>query len=191
MIAMIRRGLAYGWLATRRRMRSLLLPMLTVATGSFLFVWVLILTQTVRAQASQLGDQAEVVRATVLIAVVVLLVGVVEVAVCTTRSIVARSRELGVLGATGVGRQSVVAALLVEPVMAAAIGSALGGAVAIAAAYLLAAMGALDASPVASTALLAGALSCGVSAVTALVTSVVPSWRAASRPPVRSLHSGG
>jgi ABC-type antimicrobial peptide transport system permease subunit len=188
---MIRCGLAYGWLATRRRMRSLILPMLTVATGSFLLVWVLILTQTVRAQASQLGDQAEVVRATVLIAVVVLLVGVVEVAVCTTRTIVARSRELGVLGATGVGRQSVVAALLVEPVMAAAIGSALGGAVAIAAAYLLAAAGALDASPVASTAVLAGALSFGVSAVTALLTSVVPSWRAASRPPVRSLNSGG
>ena len=61
-------------------------------------------------------------RAIVLIAVVVLLVGVVEVAICSTRTIAHRTREIGVLGATGVGRAPVVSALLVEPLITSVIG---------------------------------------------------------------------
>ena len=89
---MIRYGLAYGLRSTRRRMRSLLLPVVTTATGAFLLVEVFGLTAGVRAQADSLGDGEEVYRATLLIAVVVLLVGVVEVAVATTRTITARTR---------------------------------------------------------------------------------------------------
>ena len=124
-------GLAYGSLSTRRRSRPLVLPAVTTATGAFLLVQVLSLTATVRRQSAALGDASELFRATALIAVVVLLVGVVEVAVSTTRTVVHRTREIGVLGATGVPRRPVVAALLVEPVVAATVGATTGGLVAV------------------------------------------------------------
>ena len=76
----------------------------------------------IRAQSASLGHADEIGRAVVLIAVTVLLVGVVEVAVATTRTVAHRTRELGVLGANGVPRKPVVAALLVEPVIAAVLG---------------------------------------------------------------------
>ena len=77
----------------------------------------------------------------VLIAVTVLLVGVAEVAVATTRTVAHRTRELGVLAANGVPRKPVVAALLVEPVIAAVLGAFGGAALAVATGFVLAACG--------------------------------------------------
>jgi hypothetical protein len=39
--------------------------------------------------------------------------------------------------------------------------------------------------------MLGAAISIGVSIVAALATSIVPTWNAASRPPIRSLTAGG
>jgi len=96
------RGLAYGWLSARRRMGEMILPVVTTATGAFLVVLVFGMSDGIRAQSASLGHADEIGRAVVLIAVTVLLVGVVEVAVATTRTVAHRTRELGVLGANGV-----------------------------------------------------------------------------------------
>ena len=186
-IAAVRLGLAYGVLGTRRRARSLLLPAVTTATGAFLLVQVLSLTATVRKQAAAIGNESELFRATVLIAVVVLLVGVVEVAICTTRTVVHRTREIGVLGATGVSRPPVVAALLVEPVVAATVGAAAGGLVAVGAGLVATAAGVVGGEASAADMAMAFAVALVTAGIAALVTSVVPVWRAASKSPVRSL----
>src|SRR5258707_698955 len=115
---MLGKGLAYGWLAARRRIGEMVLPVITTATGAFLVVIVFGMSDGIRAQSASLGHADEIGRAVVLIAVTVLLVGVVEVAVATTRTVAHRTRELGVLGANGVPRTPVVAALLVEQVIA-------------------------------------------------------------------------
>jgi ABC-type antimicrobial peptide transport system permease subunit len=188
---MIGRGLRYGLLSARRRMRTLLLPVLTTATGAFLVVQVFSLTPAVRQQAAALGHGDQVFRATLLITILVLLVGVVEVAVCTTRAISQRTREIGVLAATGVRRASVVAALLVEPMAAAGSGALLGSALAIVTDVVLAVTGASAVSPAAGATALAAVLAVGVSVGSAVLASVLPSWRAASRPPVHSLSHGG
>lgn len=185
---MIRRGLSYGVLSARRRAGALVLPAVTTATGAFLLVQVLANSAAVRADGEQLGDAAQVYRATVLIAVVVLLVGVVEVAVCTTRTIVARTREMGVLSATGVRRVPVVAALLVEPVVAAVLGSVVGAVLCALTMTVLGSVG-TAAMPPAGTTAEAGALAVVVSAVAACLASLVPSYRAASRPPIVSLSA--
>lgn len=183
------RGLSYGLLATRRRRRELYLPVITVATGSFLLVQVLSLTSSVRGQAAAFGNEDEIFRATVLIAVVVLLVGVVEVAVCTTRTITHRTREIGVLGANGVPRPPVIGALMVEPVLASVVGAVLGGAVSLVGGLLADTVGLVAADVGAGTAVLAFTVAVVTAAVAAVATSVVPVWRAASRPPVHSLTS--
>jgi ABC-type antimicrobial peptide transport system permease subunit len=190
-LAGVRLGLAYGMLATRRRARALVLPVLTTATGAFMLVQVLTLSGTVRAEAAALGNEDEVVRATVLIAVVVLLVGVVEVAIGTTRTVVHRTREIGVLGANGVPRAPVVSALLVEPVVASVVGALAGGLLAAVGGGLAVSLGLLDAGPEPAGATLAILLAVVVCAAAALLTSAVPAYRAASRPPIRSLSSGG
>ncbi len=104
----------------------MVLPVVTTATGAFLVVLVFGMSAGISAQSASLGHAEEINRAVVLIAVTVLLVGVVEVAVATTRTVAHRTRELGVLSANGVPRGPVVAALLVEPVVAAVLGSVLG-----------------------------------------------------------------
>lgn len=185
----LRLGLSYGLLATRRRRRELVLPIVTVATGSFLLVQVLSLTSTVRNQAAAFGNETEIFRATVLIAIVVLLVGVVEVAVCTTRTITHRTREIGVLGANGIPRPPVVGALMVEPVLASVVGAILGGAIALVGGLLVDVLGLVEVDVDARTAITAFAISVFTSALAAVATSVVPVWRAASRPPVTSLTS--
>jgi hypothetical protein len=81
---MLRKGLSYGWLAARRRIREMVLPAITTATGAFLVVIVFGMSDGIRAQSASLGHAEEISRAVVLIAVTVLLVGVVEVAVATT-----------------------------------------------------------------------------------------------------------
>lgn len=185
------RGLAYGWLSTRRRVHQLTLPVLTTATGAFLLVQVLTLNESIRRQSAAVGNADQLVRATTLIAVVVLLVGVVEVAVSTTRTVVHRTREIGVLGATGVPRLPVVAALLVEPMVAAVLGSAAGGLVAVGGTWAAHLAGLVETDIRPGPALSALAVAVLTSAAAALLTSAGPAWRAASRPPVHSLSTGG
>jgi ABC-type antimicrobial peptide transport system permease subunit len=181
-------GLAYGLLSSRRRAREMLLPAITIATGAFLVVIVFAMSAGIRKQAASLGHADEIGHAIALIAVTVLLVGVVEAAVATTRTIAHRTRELGVLGATGVRSGPVLVALLVEPTVTAFFG-ALGGAV------LATVVDAVLASATASSGVSASGTVTGlviaiaVSVVAAAVTSVVPIWRAVHRPPIRSLSA--
>jgi ABC-type antimicrobial peptide transport system permease subunit len=188
---MMRNGLSYGWLAARRRLPEMVLPVITTATGAFLVVIVFGMSDGIRAQSASLGHADEIGRAVVLIAVTVLLVGVVEVAVATTRTVAHRTRELGVLGANGVPRTPVVAALLVEPLIAAALGAFGGALLAVLTAMTLGAAG-LVATGLSTPGLLLGvSIALAVSIVAAVATSVVPTWNAASRPPIRSLTAGG
>jgi len=171
---MIRLGLSYGVLSTRRRMRAMILPIVTTATGAFLVVLVVALSGAVDAQAQALGNGSELHRAIVLIAVVVLLVGVVEVAICSTRTVATRTREIGVLGATGVGRGPVVSALLVEPLVTSVVGASIGAVVGVLASIAFVAAGFTD-STVSGTGAAAGVvLAIVVSAVAAMVTSAFP-----------------
>jgi ABC-type antimicrobial peptide transport system permease subunit len=190
-LLMINKGLTYGWLSARRRIREMVLPAVTTATGAFLVVIVFGMSAGIRAQSASLGHAEEIGRAVLLIAITVLLVGVVEVAVATTRTVGHRTRELGVLGANGVPRKPVVAALLVEPVVAAALGAVAGAAMAAVTAIVFGATD-LVATGVSIEGLTLGvAIAIGVSVVAALVTSIAPTWNAASRPPIRSLQAGG
>jgi ABC-type antimicrobial peptide transport system permease subunit len=188
---MLRKGLSYGWLAARRRIGEMVLPVVTTATGAFLVVIVFGMSDGIRTQSASLGHADEIGRAVVLIAVTVLLVGVVEVAVATTRTVAHRTRELGVLGANGVPRKPVVAALLVEPVIAAVLGALAGALLAAVTGIALGAVG-LVPTGVSTGGMAVGAgIAMVVSIVAALATSVVPTWNAASRPPIRSLTAGG
>jgi ABC-type antimicrobial peptide transport system permease subunit len=188
---MLRKGLSYGWLAARRRIGEMVLPVVTTATGAFLVVIVFGMSDGIRAQSASLGHADEIGRAVVLIAVTVLLVGVVEVAVATTRTVAHRTRELGVLGANGVPRTPVVAALLVEPVIAAVLGALVGALLAAITGIVLGAAGLVATGVSVEGLMLGAAISIGVSIVAALATSIVPTWNAASRPPIRSLTAGG
>jgi ABC-type antimicrobial peptide transport system permease subunit len=187
----VRRGMSYGWLSARRRIREMVLPVVTTATGAFLVVIVFGMSDGIRAQSASLGHADEIGRAVVLIAVTVLLVGVVEVAVATTRTVAHRTRELGVLAANGVPRRPVVAALLIEPMVAAVAGAVVGALFAVFIALVLGAIG-LVATGVSTGGLMFGvAIAIAVSVVAAVATSIVPTWTAASRPPIRSLTAGG
>ncbi|MCV7055182.1 FtsX-like permease family protein [Mycolicibacterium gilvum] len=182
--------LAYGWLAARRRVREMVLPAITTATGAYLVVLVFGMSAGIREQSESLGYADEIGRAVVLIAVTVLLVGVAEVAVVTTRTVAHRTRELGVLAANGVPRVPVVAALLVEPLLAAVLGALAGVLLAVVTGIVLGIAG-LVATGVSSAGLAAGSgIAVVVSVAAAVATSVVPTWKAASRPPVQSLASG-
>jgi ABC-type antimicrobial peptide transport system permease subunit len=188
---MISKGLAYGWLSARRRIREMVLPVVTTATGAFLVVLVFGMSSGIREQSAVIGHADEINRAVILIAVTVLLVGVVEVAVATTRTVAHRTRELGVLGANGIPRVPVVTALLVEPVVAAVLGALAGAVLASVTAVVVAAAG-FAPTGVSMAGLLAGSLiALGVSVVAAVATSFLPTWNAASRPPIRSLTAGG
>ncbi|MGY4710007.1 FtsX-like permease family protein [Mycolicibacterium sp. CBM1] len=188
---MITYGLSYGWLAARRRVREIVLPIVTTATGAFLVVIVFAMSAGIREQSASLGHAAEIGRAVILIAITVLLVGVVEVAVATTRTIAHRTRELGVLGATGVPRRPVIAALLVEPTVGATLGALLGVVLAVVAAVVLAALGLVPTGVSTAGLGLGAVIAIVVSIFAALATSIIPTWNAASRPPIRSLSTGG
>jgi ABC-type antimicrobial peptide transport system permease subunit len=188
---MIRKGLSYGWLSARRRIAEMVLPVVTTATGAFLVVIVFGMSDGIRAQSVSLGHAEEIGRAVVLIAVTVLLVGVVEVAVITTRTVGHRTRELGVLSANGVPRKPVIAALLVEPVIASVLGAFAGAVLAVVTGIVFAMTG-MVATGVSTAGLMLGvAIALAVSVVAATLTSIVPTWNAASRPPIRSLTAGG
>jgi ABC-type antimicrobial peptide transport system permease subunit len=188
---MISKGLAYGYLSARRRIREMVLPIVTTATGAFLVVLVFGMSAGISAQSATLGHADEINRAVLLIAVTVLLVGVVEVAVATTRTVAHRTRELGVLSANGIPRGPVIAALLVEPVIAAILGALLGAVLAVLTGVVAALAGFVP------TGISYGGLASGaviavvVSIVAAIATSIVPTWNAASRSPIRSLTAGG
>jgi ABC-type antimicrobial peptide transport system permease subunit len=188
---MIKYGLSYGWMSARRRIREMILPVVTTATGAFLVVLVFGMSAGIQAQSASLGHAEEINRAVILIAVTVLLVGVVEVAVATTRTVAHRTRELGVLGANGVPRKPVVTALLVEPVVAAVLGALLGAALAIVTGIVLQATGFAPSGVSYGGVAFGSVIAIGVSIFAAVATSIVPTWNAASRPPVRSLSSGG
>src|ERR1700709_35387 len=170
------RGLACGWVSARRRMGEMILPVVTTATGAFLVVLVFGMQDGIRAQSASLGHADEIGRAVILIAVTVLLVGVVEVAVATTRTVAHRTRELGVLGANGVPRTPVVAALLVEPVIAAVLGALVGALLAAVPRMVLGAVGLVATGVFVEGVMLGAAISIGVSIVAALATSIVPTW---------------
>jgi hypothetical protein len=72
-------------------------------------------------------------------------------------------------------------------VLGAVVGAALAGAVAMG----LGATGFVPTGVAVGGLLLGGGIAVVVSIVAALVTSVVPTWTAASRPPIRSLSGGG
>jgi ABC-type antimicrobial peptide transport system permease subunit len=188
---MMRKGFSYGWLSARRRISEMLLPVVTTATGAFLVVIVFGMSDGIRAQSASLGHADEIGRAVVLIAVTVLLVGVVEVAVTTTRTVAHRTRELGVLSANGIPRKPVIAALLVEPVIASVLGAFAGAALAALIGAVLAATGVVATGVSIAGLGLGVAIAIGVSVLAALFTSIVPTWNAASRPPIRSLTAGG
>jgi ABC-type antimicrobial peptide transport system permease subunit len=188
---MMRKGLSYGWLSARRRIAEMVLPVVTTATGAFLVVIVFGMSESIREQSASLGHADEIGRAVVLIAVTVLLVGVAEVAVTTTRTVAHRTRELGVLSANGVPRKPVIAALLVEPVIAAVLGALAGAGLAVLTGVALGMSGVVATGVSAAGLMLGVAIAVGVSIVAAFFTSIVPTWNAASRPPIRSLTTGG
>ncbi|HET7742827.1 MAG TPA: hypothetical protein VFL67_19430, partial [Mycobacterium sp.] len=66
-----------------------------------------------------------------------------------------------------------------------------GAAVAVIAAFTLNAMGLVPTGVAVGGLLLGVVISVVVSILAALATSIVPTWNAASRPPIRSLSSGG
>lgn len=187
----VKYGLTYGWLSARRRLREMILPAVTTATGAFLVVIVFGMSDGIGAQSAALGNADEIGAAVVLIAVTVLLVGVVEVAVATTRTVANRTRELGVLGANGIPRLPVVTALLVEPVIAAMVGAVGGAGLAVLTGIALGVTGLAPAGVDLGGLALGAAIAVVVSIVAAVATSIVPTWNAASRPPIRSLSSGG
>ncbi|MCW2514035.1 MAG: ABC-type transport system, involved in lipoprotein release, permease component [Mycobacterium sp.] len=188
---MLSKGLAYGWLSARRRIGEMVLPVVTTATGAFLVVIVFGMSDGIRAQSASLGHADEIGRAVVLIAVTVLLVGVVEVAVATTRTVAHRTKELGVLGANGIPRKPVIAALLVEPVVAAVLGAVAGAVVAVIVTMVLGATGFVPTGVAVGGLLLGAVIAIGVSILAAVATSILPTWTAASRPPIKSLSAGG
>ncbi len=187
----ISKGFSYGWLATRRRLREMVLPVVTTATGALLVVLVFGMSEGIRTQSASMGHADEIARAVVLIAVTVLLVGVAEVAVATTRTVAHRTRELGVLAANGVPRAPVVAALLVEPVIAAVLGALAGAVLAVVTGVVLAMVGVVATGVSYGGLALGAGIAVAVSIAAALATSILPTWKAASRPPIRSLTSGG
>jgi ABC-type antimicrobial peptide transport system permease subunit len=187
---MLKYGLAYGLLSSRRRAGEMLLPAITIATGAFLVVIVFAMSAGIKKQAAGLGHADEIGHAVVLIAVVVLLVGVIEAAVATTRTIAHRTRELGVLGATGVRSRPVVAALLVEPVATAFFGALGGAVIAAVAGAALGAAGAVTSGVSEGGTVTGLVIAVAVSVVAALVTSAIPIRRAVNRPPIKSLSAG-
>ena len=186
---MLKYGLAYGLLSSRRRAREMLLPAITIATGAFLVVIVFAMSAGIKQQAAGLGHADEIGHAVVLIAVTVLLVGVIEAAVATTRTIAHRTRELGVLGATGVRSRPVLMALLVEPVVTAFFGALGGAVIAAVVGAVLGSVGAVSSGVSAGGTVTGIVIAVAVSVVAAVITSVVPIWRAVHRPPVKSLSA--
>jgi hypothetical protein len=51
----MRKGLSYGWLSARRRIREMVLPVVTTATGAFLVVIVFGMSDGIRASRRRSG----------------------------------------------------------------------------------------------------------------------------------------
>ncbi len=84
-----------------------------------------------------------------------------------------------------------VAALLVEPVVAAVLGAVVGAALAAGVALVLGATGFVPTGVATGGLLLGAGIAVVVSILAALATSILPTWTAASRPPIHSLSAGG
>ena len=84
-----------------------------------------------------------------------------------------------------------VTALLVEPAIAAVLGAVGGAVLAVLTAFGLGALGMVPTGVAVGGLLLGVGIAILVSVLAALATSIVPTWNAASRPPIRSLSSGG
>jgi ABC-type antimicrobial peptide transport system permease subunit len=80
---------------------------------------------------------------------------------------------------------------MVEPLVAAAAGAVVGSVLAITVDSMLAAIGASSTSPQLGPTALGTTLAIAISIASAAITSILPSWRAASRPPIHSLSHGG
>ena len=180
-----------GW-PRRRRIGEMVLPVVTTATGAFLVVLVFGMSDGIRAQSASLGHADEIGRAVVLIAVTVLLVGVVEVAVATTRTVAHRTRELGRArrqrraARAGGGRASGRAGDRR--------GAGCPGRCGVGGVDRNRARRSRSGAPRVSRSVgwrLAPRSRSVVSIVAALATSIVPTWNAASRSPIRSLTAGG
>ncbi len=178
---------SYGATAAWRRRRLLLLPLVTVATGAFLVVLVMASMPAVRRQGATLGDASGVGRAALAIAVVVLLVGAVEVAIAATRSVTQRASEIGVLSTFGVASRCTLVALMVEPVATAAAGGVIGALIGALFSLVASSIGMVDEAVAAGDVALGVALAIGVSVVAAATASAVPTVRAVRRPPLASL----
>lgn len=184
----LRLAVSYGLLATSRRWRRMLLPAATVATGAFLLVLIAGAMPLVRRQAEAFGSAAGISRAAVVMSVMVCLVGALEVAIEATRSVVQRSREIGVLGSFGIPPRAIVCGLMVEPVVTAAVGAAAGVALGGLALPIGSGLGLLGTDAVGSP-MVAIAAATAVCVATAAVASAVPAVRAALRPPLLALTS--
>jgi ABC-type lipoprotein release transport system permease subunit len=177
----------YGLRAAARRRRRVVLPALTIGAGAVLTVLVLSLLPEVRRHARQFGDPEDLARTTVVVTITVLLVGVLEVAIVATRSVVQRRTEIGILLAAGVSPSSIVIALLVEPVAAACVGSTFGAMMGLAGAGVMSTTGVLN-IPVSPMALFgAAAFTVGASTAASAIASALPIVRAVHRPPAATL----
>jgi hypothetical protein len=88
-------------------------------------------------------------------------------------------------------RTPVVAALLVEPVIAAMLGAVACAALAVVVTLALGVTGFVPTGVGVGGLVTGSAIAVGVSIIAAVATSIVPTWIAASRPPIHSLSTGG
>jgi ABC-type lipoprotein release transport system permease subunit len=183
----LRLASSYGAMAAWRRRRLLVLPVVTVATGAFLVVLVMALMPSVRRQGAALGDASVVGRAALAVAVVVLLVGAVEVAIAATRSVSQRASEIGILSTFGVPSRCTLAALMVEPIATAGAGGVIGVAVGALFGLVAPSLGMVDEAVAGGDVALGVVLAIGVSVLAAAAASAVPTVRAVRRPPLASL----
>lgn len=183
----MRSAASYGLLAAWRRWRVMLLPATTTATGSLLVVLVLALLPAVRRQAAEFGDPGDLSRATVATSILVLLVGVLEVSIVATRSVMQRRVEIGLLSATGVAPGRVLVALLMEPVATAMTGSVVGSALGVLTSILLTTTHAGNVRTEAGPAAIGVLVAVGLSLAASAAASSLPVIRAVHRPPLASL----
>jgi putative ABC transport system permease protein len=118
------------------------------------------------------------------IGLITLVVGGIGIMNIMLVSVHERTREIGVRRAMGARRRTILLQFLVESAMVAALGGAVGTALGLAAAQLVALMTPLAAAVTPS----AVALGLGFSAATGLLFGSWPAWRAANLDPVEALR---
>jgi ABC-type antimicrobial peptide transport system permease subunit len=182
------KALRYGLRAAARRRRWVALPAVTTATGAGLLVVVLSLLPDIRLQSAAFGSASDLARITVIVSLVVVLVGAIEVAIGATRAVGQRRTEIGILSASGTRPANVVAMILVEPVLGAVAGAAVGAVLAVVGIVAGGASGALHTPARPATVAQSVVLTVLLAAGASLLASVIPVVRAVRRPPVDSLQ---